>query len=101
MAIYREDTTLTNPSPETVVMPGDVLLVMGEKEQVAHALRYLRELISKPQPTGLQEQSVAIRYAVDNGAQIINMSFGKSFSPEKTAVDDAVRYAEKKGVMNG
>lgn len=41
----------------------------------------------------------AIRYAVDNGAQIINMSFGKYFSPEKALVDEAMRYAEKKGVL--
>lgn len=41
----------------------------------------------------------AIRYAVDNGAQIINMSFGKSLSPQKFLVDDAVRYAQKKGVL--
>jgi subtilisin family serine protease len=41
----------------------------------------------------------AIRYAVDNGAHIINMSFGKGFSPNKAAVDDAVRYAESKGVL--
>ncbi|MBX7124492.1 MAG: S8 family peptidase [Cyclobacteriaceae bacterium] len=41
----------------------------------------------------------AIRYAVDNGAQIINMSFGKSMSPQKSAVDRAVRYAEQKGVL--
>ena len=41
----------------------------------------------------------AIRYAVDNGAKIINMSFGKSFSPEKAVVDQAVKYAEKKGVL--
>ena len=41
----------------------------------------------------------AIRYAVDNGAQIINMSFGKSFSPEKEIVDQAVKYADKKGVI--
>ena len=41
----------------------------------------------------------AIRYAVDNGAQIINMSFGKSFSPEKIVVDKAVKYAEQKGVL--
>ncbi len=40
-----------------------------------------------------------IRYAVDNGAKIINMSFGKSFSPFKRVVDDAVRYAESKGVL--
>ncbi|MBI3882816.1 MAG: S8 family serine peptidase, partial [Sphingobacteriales bacterium] len=41
----------------------------------------------------------AIRYAVDNGAQIISMSFGKDFSPEKYWVDDAARYAEKKNVL--
>ncbi len=41
----------------------------------------------------------AIRYAVDNGAQIINMSFGKGYSPQKEAVDDAVRYATERGVL--
>jgi subtilisin family serine protease len=41
----------------------------------------------------------AIIYAVNNGAQIINMSFGKSMSPHKEAVDKAVRYAEQKGVL--
>lgn len=41
----------------------------------------------------------AIRYAVDNGATILNMSFGKKFSWDKKAVDDAVKYAESKGVL--
>lgn len=41
----------------------------------------------------------AIRYAVDNGAQVISMSFGKDFSPQKQWVDDAVKYAESKGVL--
>lgn len=41
----------------------------------------------------------AIRYAVDNGAKIINMSFGKSLSPEKSAVDEAVKYAQEQGVL--
>ncbi|MBX2887590.1 MAG: S8 family serine peptidase [Ferruginibacter sp.] len=43
--------------------------------------------------------ALAIRYAVDNGAKVISMSFGKDFSPEKEWVDDAFRYAEKKGVL--
>jgi cell wall-associated protease len=41
----------------------------------------------------------AIRYAVDNGARVVNMSFGKNLSPEKSWVDDAVKYAESKGVL--
>jgi subtilisin family serine protease len=41
----------------------------------------------------------AIRYAVDNGAHIINMSFGKAYSPNRAAVDEAVKYAESKGVL--
>lgn len=41
----------------------------------------------------------AIRYAADNGAKVINMSFGKTHSPYKAAVDEAVRYAESKDVL--
>lgn len=41
----------------------------------------------------------AIRYAVDNGAHIINMSFGKAYSPQKGEVDAAVRYADERGVL--
>ncbi len=40
-----------------------------------------------------------IRYAVDNGARVINMSFGKAYSPEKKWVDEAVKYADSKGVL--
>ena len=43
--------------------------------------------------------ALAIRYAVDNGANIINMSFGKSTSPQKHFVDDAIKYAEKANVL--
>ncbi len=41
----------------------------------------------------------AIRYAVDNGAKVINISFGKKTSPQKYFVDEAIRYAEEKGVL--
>ncbi|MCS3613055.1 S8 family peptidase [Salinibacter ruber] len=41
----------------------------------------------------------AIRYAVDNGADVINMSFGKSYSPHKDVVDAAVQYADSMGVL--
>lgn len=40
-----------------------------------------------------------IRYAVDNGARIINMSFGKNYKWDKAVVDEAIKYAEQKGVL--
>lgn len=42
---------------------------------------------------------LAVRYAVDNGANIINMSFGKKYSPYKAKVDEAFLYASQKGVL--
>ena len=41
----------------------------------------------------------AIRYAVDHGARVINMSFGKRFSPSQELVEQAIKYAEKKQVL--
>lgn len=46
-----------------------------------------------------KDVALAIMYAVDNGADIINMSFGKDFSPQKEFVDQAVKYAEEKEVL--
>ncbi|MEK0412960.1 MAG: hypothetical protein RL070_448 [Bacteroidota bacterium] len=46
-----------------------------------------------------KDVALAIKYAVDNGAKVINMSFGKAYSPEKHWVDSAVVYAEQKDVL--
>lgn len=43
--------------------------------------------------------ALAIRYAVDHGAKVINMSFAKYYSPEQKWVEDAIRYAAKKDVL--
>jgi cell wall-associated protease len=43
--------------------------------------------------------ALAIRYAVDNGASVINMSFGKQMSIHNEWVMDAIKYAEEKDVL--
>lgn len=43
--------------------------------------------------------ALGIRYAVDNGAKVINGSFGKYFSPNKEWVQDALKYAASKDVL--
>ncbi len=43
--------------------------------------------------------ALAIHYAVENGARILNMSFGKAYSPQKNFVDEAMKYAASKGVL--
>jgi len=46
-----------------------------------------------------KDVALGIRYAADNGARIINMSFGKDFSPHSDWVRDAIVYAESKDVL--
>ncbi|PWH83953.1 peptidase S8 [Algibacter marinivivus] len=46
-----------------------------------------------------KDVALAIRYAVDNGALVINGSFGKSYSPHSDWVRDAIAYAGKKDVV--
>lgn len=46
-----------------------------------------------------KDVALAIRYAVDNGASIINCSFGKSFSPNAEWVYDALKYAASRDVL--
>jgi subtilisin family serine protease len=46
-----------------------------------------------------KDVALAIRYAVDNGAKVINMSFGKGFSPYHDKVQEAIAYAASKDVL--
>ena len=46
-----------------------------------------------------KDVALAIRYVVDNGAKVVNMSFGKAYSPHSDWVYDAFRYAEKHDVL--
>lgn len=71
---------------------------IGIKGVASHA----RIMVIRAVPDGDERDkdvANAIRYAADNGAKIINMSFGKPFSPGKKYVDEAVRYASSKGIL--
>ncbi len=46
-----------------------------------------------------KDVALAIRYAADNGASVVNMSFGKSYSAHQKEVYEAMKYAESKGVL--
>ena len=46
-----------------------------------------------------KDVALAIRYAVDNGAKVINGSFGKDYSPHAGWVYDAIKYAASKDVL--
>lgn len=46
-----------------------------------------------------KDVALGIRYAADNGAKVINTSFGKGFSPKKEWVFEAIQYAASKDVL--
>jgi K+/H+ antiporter YhaU regulatory subunit KhtT len=61
---------IVNPSPDTLLLPGDVLLLMGSREQVEAGLRYLQERMQEPRPVPLSEAGLAAtqRHAIDEGS---------------------------------
>ncbi len=74
----------------------------GNEAQYGVASKEAKIMTVRTVPDGDErDKDVAnsIRYAVDNGAKVINMSFGKPVSPGKNHVWDAFKYAESKGVL--
>ena len=74
----------------------------GSEPQFGVASRVAKIMTVRAVPDGDERDkdvANAIRYAVDNGAKILNMSFGKPVSPGKNVVWDAFKYAESKGVL--
>ena len=47
----------------------------------------------------MSRSPAAVRYAVDHGAQIINMSIGSNKTSWPQSWDEAFAYAEQKGVL--
>lgn len=74
----------------------------GDEVQYGVAYKVAKIMTVRTVPDGDERDkdvANAIRYAVDNGAKILNMSFGKPVSPGKKQVWDAMKYAENKGVL--
>ena len=74
----------------------------GDEVQYGVAYKVAKIMTVRTVPDGDERDkdvANAIRYAVDNGAKILNMSFGKAISPGKKHVWDALKYAEEKGVL--
>ncbi len=81
---------------------GIVGAVRGNETGIDGIAPAVRIMVLRAVPDGDERDkdvANAIRYAVDNGAHIINMSFGKGYSPQKHVVDAAVRYADERGVL--
>ncbi len=81
---------------------GIIAATRGNKLGIEGIANNVKIMIVRCVPNGDErDKDIAnsIYYAVDNGATIINMSFGKYYSPEKKLVDDAVKYAQSKDVL--
>jgi len=81
---------------------GIVLGVPGNREKLEDGTPAVRIMTIRAVPDGDErDKDIAngIRYAVDHGANIISMSFGKDESPQKSVVDAAARYADAHGVL--
>ncbi len=74
----------------------------GKEVQYGVGYKTAKILVVRAVPNGDERDkdvANAVRYAVDNGAKILNMSFGKPVSPGKNVVWDAFKYAQDKGVL--
>ena len=77
-------------------------LPQGSEVQYGVASKVAKIMSVRTVPNGDERDkdvANAIRYAVDNGAKVLNMSFGKPVSPGKNVVWDAFKYAQDKGVL--
>jgi cell wall-associated protease len=77
-------------------------LANGKEVQYGVASKVAKIMSVRTVPNGDERDkdvANAIKYAVDNGAKVLNMSFGKPVSPGKNVVWDAFKYAQDKGVL--
>jgi len=81
---------------------GIIAASRGNKKGVDGVAKNVKIMSVRTVPDGDEydkDVAMAIRYAVDNGAKVINASFGKAFSPNAEWVYEALAYAESKDVL--
>jgi subtilisin family serine protease len=81
---------------------GIVAAIRGNGVGIDGVATDVKLMILRTTPNGDERDkdvALAIRYAVENGASIINMSFGKVFSSQRPFVDAAIKLAEQKNVL--
>ncbi len=81
---------------------GVIAAIRDNNEGINGVTNDVKIMVLRAVPNGDERDkdiALAIMYAVDNGADIINMSFGKAISPQKEFVDKAIKYAEEKEVL--
>jgi cell wall-associated protease len=99
---YGNNDLMAETSMHGTHCSGIIGAVRGNNKGMDGIADNVRIMMLRAVPDGDEHDkdiALAIRYAVDNGAQIISMSFGKSYSPQKNWVDDAFAYAESKNVL--
>ncbi|PJA08906.1 MAG: peptidase S8 [Flavobacteriales bacterium CG_4_10_14_0_2_um_filter_32_8] len=81
---------------------GVIAAIRDNNEGINGVTNDVKIMVLRAVPNGDERDkdiALAIMYAVDNGADIINMSFGKAISPQKEFIDKAIKYAEEKNVL--
>jgi CPA2 family monovalent cation:H+ antiporter-2 len=74
VAIYRGDLSIPNPGSEEVIQAGDVLLLMGDKEQIRKASNFLREKAVEDPPSSALGPTVTQKTVIRSGAACIGRS---------------------------
>ncbi len=90
------------PDPLHATHVSGIVLAEREPAIAGEAAPDIRIMSVRTVPDGDERDkdvANAIRFAVDHGADVISMSFGKAYSPYKAEVDSAVAYADAHGVL--
>jgi subtilisin family serine protease len=99
---FYGNNDVTGPSSEHGTHVAGIVGAIRDNNLGAMGIADIELMILRTVPDGDERDkdvANAIRYAAENGADVINMSFGKGYSPQKFYVDDAIQFADSMGVL--